>query len=318
MAGLLVPMLVLQQLATAPVDVAAIAAASPRPKVCAAARGASRFEPTLWDRARTPAQQRFCAFLARGYASLASNAPRRAIELAEQAAQAWPRRAPALVLQARAEVALGEFTAAHEHFNGAVLLDASVVAGAPALHDRARAAVEAGELTVAIDAYRQLVPRVGLMPRGGGRRSALIEAAVVTMQEGDGALDEALGYLSEARRQPRVAGAEGFLLGALALVLDRQGRLQEARGVAVEAGGPWEVLRRVSPEAAQPAPIAGPSADVPLLPTTEAYAIVALLSEADYPDLAAEYWRACLDGMGERDPWRDHAMRKLAAVSGGR
>jgi tetratricopeptide (TPR) repeat protein len=317
MASLFTSVLVLQQLAAAPVDVAAVAAASPRPAVCSPTRVASRVEVTLWDRARSPAQQRYCAQLARGYAAL-TGTPTRAIEAARQAEQAWPGRAAPLVLQARAEVALGQFAAAHRRFEQAVSLDASCLAGPVALHDRARAALAVGDLSVAGRTYRKLVPQVGLMPGGAGRRSALIEAAVVAMHGGVGGLDEALGYLGEARRQPRVAGAEAFLLGALALVLDRQGRTQEARGVAAEAGGPWGVLRRVSSLEDDQVVAPRASQSIPLLPRSEADAIVALLSEADYPDMAADYWRACLDAMGDGDPWHAHAARKLAAVSGTR
>ncbi len=316
MSGLLVAILLAQQLSTAPIDLAAVAAASPRPQVCKASQVAHRTGLTLWERARSPEQQRFCAHLARGYAELAG-APATAIEAARQADRAWPERADPLVLEARAEYRLGRFPEAHAHFERAMRLDVSCLSDPAALHARARTAVAVGALAVASSAYRRLAPRVGLMNIGPGRRTALVEAAVLVMNDGPGALDEALGYLGEGRRQPRVAGAEGFLLGALALALDRQGRHQEARGVAAEAGGGWSLVERY-PLPAPERQSAIPEAAVPWLPRAEIYAMVAALTEAEQPRLAAEYWRASLTVMDDDDAWREHAEGKLARLDGGR
>jgi tetratricopeptide (TPR) repeat protein len=315
MTALLTTFLFAQTLVVAPVDLAAVAAASPRPTACASAPGSLRAHGTLWDRARAPEQHRFCAELARGYASL-THAPRRALAAAAAAEQQWSGQADPLVLSARAELALGDLARAHQTFEQALKLDPHCLRDPSALHDRARAATAVGEFEIAAVSYRQLVPRVGLVPSVGRRTSGLIEAAVLAMHEGAAGLDEALGYLGEARRRPRVAGAEGYLLGTLALALDRQGRQSEARGVAAEAGGPWGVARRVPlPDDGQLKP-AALSASIPLLPPHEAYAIVALLAEADHPDVAREYWRASVQATDSSGAWREYATGRLAMLSG--
>ena len=138
---------------------------------------------------------------------------------------------------------------------------------------------------------------------------------MLAMYQGTEGLDEALGYLSEARRQVSSPGAQAYLLGALVLVLDRQGRTQEARGVATEAGSPAVLTRQVPLPDAHEAP-GLPSEFFPLLPPTEAYALTAVLAEGEYPDLARDYWQASLQGMKPEASWRRHAERKLAALSG--
>jgi tetratricopeptide (TPR) repeat protein len=310
-------MVLAQQLVTAPVDIAAVAAASPRPAACAPARMASRVGFTVWDRARSPEQQLFCARLAIGYAALGHD-PSRAMAVAREADQQWPGQAAPLVLQARAALSMGEFARAHALFEQALKLDSSCLGDPSALHARARAAVATGQNETAARAYRKLAPRVGLMAGSVNRRNALVEAAVLAMHVGAPGLDEALGYLGEARSQPQVPGAEGYLLGALALALDRQGRVQEARGVAAEAGGPWGVARHVPLPGEEKTQGVRVRAELPLLPPSEAFALVAVLSEARYPSVARDYWQASVQAPDAAGTWRDHALRKLATVSGGR
>ena len=317
MAVLLSTILLAQQLASAPIDTAAVAASSPRPGACAAVWVAPRVEFGIWERARSLDQLHFCSSLALGYASL-RHRPEVALSAAKQAETHWPGKAAPLVLMARAQLSLGHFDAAEDAFERALLLDPHSLDAPSALRDRARAAVATGKLEVAAAAYRRLVPRVGLMPMGAARRTALIEAAVLAMHRGPKGLDEALGYLGEARRQPRVVGAEGYLLGALALVLDRQGRVQEARGVAVESGGSWGMATQTPLPSEGSPPQLTLSDAIPLLPLAERYAMVAVLLEGASTEVARDYWEACRQTMGEDDVWREHAERKLSTLGGSR
>lgn len=298
-----------QVLAGAPVDTAAVAAASPRPSLCSATRGARR-SGEVWEHARSPAERRYCADLARGYAALIRN-PARSLEAAQRAEAQLSGQAAPLVLEARARFGLGDFGLSHERFEAALVLDPGCLGAPGALHDRARAAVMAGAFEPAARAYRQLVPRVGLMPSGAARRNALVEAGVLAMHGGPSGLDEAVGYLGEARHQPRVAGTEAFLLGALALALDRQGRVHEGRGVAAEAGGPGAVARYVELSVVEQGMRAS---TLPILPRRDALAIAAVLAEAQHSSAACDYWAQSLAAGGEAWAFREHAARKLTAL----
>ena len=116
------------------------------------------------------------------------------------------------------------------------------------------------------------------------RRTATIEAAALALARGPADLEEALGYLAEARASP-AAGDRDLVLGLLALSLDRAGRREQARAVAREASGPFNLEALLSP--AERARVAAPeppvsegaraplARDRPVLPEGEIHAAIA-------------------------------------------
>ena len=299
-------------------DLVAAAAASPRPAVClAGAEGPRTMPTTVWDRVVAPGLDRYCHALARGYALLHWE-PAGALAAADAAGRALSGRAAPQALRGRALLRLGRVDEAWRAFERALTLDQRSVEAPAALHDFATVAARTGHHRDALWAYRALVPRVALLQDPVRRQRAYVEAAVRVMVAGPEALDEAIGYLTEARRQLCPPGYQPFVLGALALALDRQGRHDQARGIAAEASGPWGLMR-LTASAEEPTQGAqAPSrreampASLPLLPDGELLAMIAVLADREERELAAEHWRAYLrrDCVAAR-VWRAHAERKL-------
>lgn len=286
-------------------DLTAASAASPRPRECAPDAGATRSQ---WDRARLPRARAFCDALARGYAEL-YRAPARAIAAAARAKELSPASAAPFVLEGRALVASGREREAWPAFLRARSLDGRSFAEPAALHDLALAALASSEHAEAVAAYRALVPRASMLADPRRRQRVYLEAAMTVTRADPSALDEALGYLGEARRLRGLPGLSDVVLGATALTLDRQGRHDEARGVAAEARGPLGVVRLAgSPERER----------VVWLPASELSAIAAMLSERAHPEVARKQWRAFLDSPdASTSPWLAHAKKKLESVGAG-
>lgn len=285
-------------------DLSAASAASPRPRECErdAPRGEGR---SHWDRARQPRARAFCDALARGYAEL-NRAPERALGSAERAKALSPESAAPLVLEARALVTSRREKEAWPVFQRAKKLDKHSLAEPAALHDLALSALASGEHAEAVAAYRALVPRASLLADSRRRQRVYLEAAMTVMRQDGATLDEALGYLSEARRLRGLPGLSDVVLGATALTLDRQGRHDEARGVAAEARGPLGVLRLATTRDREP---------VAWLPEGELSAIAAMLLERSHADAAKKQWRAFLDSpAAQGSPWQGHAKKKLDAT----
>jgi tetratricopeptide (TPR) repeat protein len=279
---------------------------------------------TIWDRVKAPGLDRYCHALARGYALLRRE-PAAALGAADAAARALAGRAAPHALRGRALLWLGRVDQAWRAFERAFKLDKRSVEAPAALHDFAEAAARTSHRAQALWAYRALVPRVALLEDPVRRQRAYVEAAVRVMAAGPAALDEAIGYLTEARRQLCPPGYQAFVLGALALALDRQGRHEQARGVAAEAGGPWGLTRLTEPlgdpTQAVPAPAQRKPTEgiAPVLPDGELRAMIAVLAEREDRELAAEQWRAYLrDDTRAVRAWREHAERKLDQVSSAR
>jgi hypothetical protein len=309
----------------AQVEIPAAAAASPRPDSCRPRAG----EPAggLWARTRPVAVKRYCVTLARGYARLASN-PTQALALARSARTLAPGDAGAGLLEGRALLRLGYVADAWKR------LEPFTVAGAlddaPSLHDVARAALAAGALDAAERTYRLLVPRAGLLGSSGARRVAYVEAASLLIARGERSLDEALGYLAEARAIP-LSGDRDLVLGLTALALSRAGRTEQARAVARETDGPWDLEAEMSAAERQRVADTSFGADTPPEPTPaaalaprrvmlldgELHAAIALLAEGRDAALRRAHWSAFLASAAGRGPWAEHAKQALAGRSGG-
>ncbi len=287
------------------------AAASPRPTTCEAGRGATGGErDTLWDRARQPGLAVWCRALARGYARL-SRSPTLALAAARDAERAVPGRPGPAVLSGRALLAEGDAAAAYKQFARALALSRRSVEEPAALHDLAMAAELTGHTPEALGAYRALVPRAGLLDDSQRRERVYVEAASLVMSTGESGLNEAIGYLGEARRRGGPPGFVAVVLADLALALDRQGRSEEARGVVAEAGGPWALAELAGLDDTTKPAARARRALLPVLPRGELSAMVAILAERDDPELARDQWRACV-AANPKGAWADYARAKLA------
>jgi tetratricopeptide (TPR) repeat protein len=302
--------------ARAGAPLAAAAGASPRPAECSpsAPRGGAE---RVWDRARSPGLASYCSALARGYARL-RRTPEAALQAAAAASRILPNQVAPQVLEARALVALGRYPEAWQRFSGVRSRARRELEVPAALHDFAVAASATGHGAEALAAYRALVPRAGLLDEAR-RLRVLVEASVTTMATGPQALDEAIGYLNEARRRSVHPGLEPLVLGALALALDRQGHTQQARGLLSETTLPDQLLPSEG-EADKPLPAAKGflRSNVPLVPAAERDALAAILLERLNPEEAGERWKAFLSGPGGRGAWAEHARKKQAAVEAAR
>lgn len=281
-------------------DMTAARAASPRPAECTMDSGG---ESDAWARARSPRLREFCRTLARGYSDLLRT-PSRSASAARRAAELVPGHAAAWVLEARALVRDGRAKEAWPLFQKARSKDRRSLEEPATLHDMALSAAESGEQDEAVATYRALVPRASLLADARQRQRVYVEAAMTVMRRDASALDEALGYLAEARRIRGVPGLSDVVLGATALTLDRQGRGEEARGVAGEVKSAASVLRLARRK------------DRDLgLPDGELSAIAAMLAERGELEVARAEWRAFLKSdVGQNAPWNAHGKKKLDSL----
>ncbi|MCB9606983.1 MAG: hypothetical protein H6716_10350 [Polyangiaceae bacterium] len=291
-------------LATLPVEVQTLDAAresAPRPIECRPARTESR--RSLWTNARQPSLASYCRWLARGYSTLRQD-PRTALEAADKAAKLRPKFAAPHWLAGQALIAIGRLSDAEQRFDQGFKLEPAGPSAPAQLQDAARIAFLRGKSVQALELYRRLVPQASLLSSQVRRHALFVEAALVRMAAGE--LDIAANYLAEARQRRGAPGFSSFVLGALALVLDRQGRTAEAQAVAKEAGGPGVLLRQLQYLKHGKLSLL---ASLPHVPEAELHAMAAVLAES--PEQAKEQWRAYLKSAPKDDRWRSHAEKKV-------
>lgn len=304
----------------------AAAASSPRPSACRI-DGEHSAQAKLWSDLRPAAVERRCSALSRGFTRL-EVAPGDALAAAREVLKSAPEDRVALLLEGRALLRLGQNAEAWQRLSRFVA--AGALEDAPSLYDVARAAVEAGELERAHAAYRALLPRALLLPSGDARRVAYMEAASVAMARGPQGLEEAQSYLEEARRVP-LPGDRDLLVGLGALLLERAGHAERARGMVREAPGPWDLERLLSPrerarldaaDGVEPKPdkAAKGLARMPRvrLPDGELHAVIALLAAGRDRELALAHQRAFLSGPGGAGPYAELVKRALGNAGRGR
>jgi tetratricopeptide (TPR) repeat protein len=260
-----------------------------------------------WERAEEPRLGPYCDALARGYTLLGS-APKEALDSARRAERILPGRAAPALLEARAQAALGAYSDAWTKFEA--VQSRGVRVDAPSLlHAIALAALKTGHSDAALDAFRALVSRIDLLDDGSEQVRILIEAAVLAMSRGPAHVPEAVGYLSEARRRPRLPGLSDYVLAALAMALDRQGLSDEASGIAAESTGPWRL------EADRDR--IGKASDLPDLVPGEIDAMIALLAEHHDRELSLERWQSYLEnGAASAREFTDWARKRRDTVLG--
>ena len=285
-------------------DLSAVARAGARPRECG---GASRARPNRWERAKSPGLERYCDVLAKGYGKL-RGAPGDALAFSTEASRLMPSAAAPLVLEARAKVALGAFADAFALFGRARAISSEGLDAPGALHDFAIAGQKTNHLKEALDAYRSLAPQAELFDDPDEALRVFIEGAFLAMSQGPEHLGEAVGYLNEARRMPKVPELDNYLLAALSLSLDRQGRRSEALGIAAEASGPFQLEEERNAGAKL-------GRARPVLPDGELDAMIAVLAERRDRELAAERWQSYLDSpAGKSGAFAAHARARRDAL----
>lgn len=255
---------VLLETRIASVDLATVAQASPRPREC---RGAANGDDGIWSRLRGADAQRYCELLARGYARL-NQTPADALSAAEQARKLGGDTPAVRVLSGRAQLRLGQAALAYGELSRAEAADAQAMADPKALHDYARAASLAGQLPEAVRLYRALVSRAALLDDARERTLARLEAAAHLLGRGPAGVDEALGYLAQARQQSY--GLAAWLSAVRALALQRAGRSES-----------MPVLPSAAALQLPTVPVF--SQDLPLIPANELSELRALLGKAPSP-----------------------------------
>ncbi len=267
----------------------AAAQLAPRPAACVDVSGP-------WQRAGHPTLPKHCAALARGY-SLLADAPSQALELARGLRQGQ-LATDALVLEARALVALGQHELALKLFVEAQGQGARAVAGAGAQHDHAVAASFAGDAATAAGLYRGLVPQIGLLkPRRRAR--VLLEAALAVMRLGPEHVEEARGLIDYADRIREYREARGPWLMLRALAELRAGSRSE---VSVQ-----------DPDA-EMAALLGRSfnSSLPAVPAAEVAAMGASVLAASDPVRARQLWaQFAADELSS--PWRQWLASTLGS-----
>jgi len=308
-------------------QLSAAAASSPRPAVCRSS--GVGLGSTIWSRARPLGVTRFCGALARGFAELGSR-PMVALEFARSAAALDPSEPSARLLEGRALFRLGHASEAWTLLAPYLGRNGPPLDDAPSLFDVSRVALATGALDAAEHGYRLLVARGQLLGSEGERRIAAIEAASLTLARGPAGVDVALSYLAEARAVP-LAGERDLVLALSALALHRSGRQERARGLAREAGGPWDLegsltqleRTRVSTASlgieAEPEGAPGPLGySRIMLLDGELHAAIAVIAEGRDNGLARAHWKAFLASERGKGAWAEHARRTLAALGGRR
>lgn len=268
----------------------AAAAQSPRPAVCQS--GSS-----LWSAAQHQAR-RACDGLAKGYANLQAR-PELSRELARGLRKSAVAEA-AKLLEARAEVALGNHTAAHALFSGVDLTNPAA-GSALVLHDAAVAASHAGEPRAAASLYRSLSAQRSLLSAPRQAR-VLLEASVAVMRLGPGSLDEARALLDAADNS---AGgrSDGRARKALRRLID----LRSARGLAELAIDPGELSRLLNSPQFDPA--------TPRLPAADVTALMAAVAEQSDPQAARSMWRRYAEAPAST-AWRAWLSAHLEQLGG--
>lgn len=252
----LLPLLLSLQVPSAG-ELAAAAQASPEPRACAV-------PGNVWRRTQEPLLAQECRLLAQGYAILGTR-PAQSLVLSQKV-KSPGLAANAKLLEARSLLRGGHFAQADRCFSELAgspgLLQATAV-----LRERAAAAWLAGSITRAVGLYRNLIPRVGLLP-APERAPALLEAALAIAEQSRSQWPEARSLLRRAVGADELRGAHVVASGVANLL-----------GVA-----PRQELQRGAIERflARPNRI--------WLSSSATLALRALAAEEEDPEAAARYW----------------------------
>ena len=212
-----------------------------------------------------------------------------------------PGYASPWVLMGRADVALHRYDDALAAFDKARALDARSIEEPHALHDLGVAQRHAGKLAEALETYRTLVPRLGLLSGVQDRALVLLEAAAIAMAGGAEGQREAITLLTEARSYP-ASRFDPDAYAMLALALDRSGASEQASEML-------EVMRARGLALATPDPESPPAY---LVRPGDAVAMYAISLERTDPRKAAELWEKFAASESNQS-WKDQARKRMEA-----
>ena len=277
---------------------------SGRPPECSAEGGAS--VANIWERAKSPELRRYCDLVASAASKLAGTAgmAQAALEAAREAEGVSPGHAAPKVLEGRALAALGKVDDAALALREGKARDRAGLDDPLALLAWGRVLARTGDTGGAVEAYRALLPRTASLS-SAERSAAAVEAGLVGMASGPGALDDAIAALREALREAQ-DDALGVAVLTLALALDRRGDGGAARTLLADRahGDP-----RVTLDAAR-------AKELLVVAPTETSALAALALETSDPAGARAAWERYLAGLvpTATRPWEAHARAHLAGL----
>jgi tetratricopeptide (TPR) repeat protein len=274
------------------------AQASGRPAECWPTTS-GRKRTTIWDRAKEPYLQRYCDLLGKAHAQV-EQSPAAARDAALLADKVLPGKAAPWILLGQANVLLENFPQALQDFEKARHIDAHSVQQPLALQALAIAQSKTGNPEQALATYRVLIPRLELVTDVNTRIVVLLHASSLAMQRGPSGLAEAVALLSEARSLP-LSRHKPFILGMLALALDRSGQQLESETI-VDSLSREGLLAPIVERSPVPLTFFASQA--------EWDALIALVSEKDNRSRAMSAWE---DYLGSPPPpaFLEHAKKHL-------
>jgi tetratricopeptide (TPR) repeat protein len=258
----------------------------------------------VWERAKSPELRRYCNIIAGAASKLAGTTPAAtaALDAAREAELALPGHGASRALEGRALLTLGKVDEALTALREAKARDDRALDDPLALLAWARALARTGHQPEASEAYRALLPRASAFSRTAWATVAL-EGGLVAMTRGAAGLDDATAALRESLRESSEDDVRDLAALALALALDRDGQIDQARALLSERlrGDPRRVIE------------AEGAKDVLAVAFAERHALAALaLEHTDGPG-ARDAWEAYLAAT-PLGPWSEHARAHLAAL----
>lgn len=234
------------------------------PTFCSAAHGGSGKGWTVWDRARKPQLVRYCELL--GFALGASvRRPNEAMQAAMLADRTMPGTAVPWVVVAHGAVSAGNYEKAIQAFEKAKSIDPRSVDSAQSQALLGVSLQRTGNLEGALRAYQWAILRLGELPGTNERVFVLLAASSIRMYQLDhpsavsaissivssavpdaanqatmqhrelngAGLQQALGYLTQARGQP-LSRYSAHVMAMHALALEQAGHSEGAKMVVDE------------------------------------------------------------------------------------
>ncbi len=313
-----------------------------RPAECSP--GVSRASLAFWNVRDLKGDREFCVAMARGYASLREN-PKAAVTIATEADRRWPSRDAVRLLLALAQARSGDIDAACRVLLAGGYLESGVRVPRNETVWQARCAWRMGATSTAQEAYRRLLATATLPDSRSLLVGSLLESAIVGMQVGGDSLVGAEANAARAVSKRIEPGKMGIDDGILALALSRQGRDDEARRVAMNSVGPWQLLAALEPYIAEAEsdellgldrvgggeprrgdPVSmGERSVVPnfvaesdgfplMAPVSELIAVAAILAHPFDPRQAMRLWHTYTSLGGQSSALREHALRMLQTL----
>lgn len=261
--------------------------------------------PAFWKRVTDRGADDYCRLVDRARTRLYS-APEEARTLSDQARKLRPPGVAAQLLNAHAQLLLGDSLQAHREFSEVAselaspkiapyLTPSTVAAGA-------RAALLEGDFVDALARYRWILLRLDDLKNPHEEARLLIEAASAAEYALKDGGREARAYLSaaESKNAPLL---RPLIRAARALSLLRDGDIERARREAAHFESTWALSWMFEDQN----PVGAPREPIPVLPRGEKFALLAAVAESVEREVVEENWAQFLDEAGPTLP--EHLKR---------